>query len=482
MATWNYKDDVAGKTVQFNNKSYVTRKDTGQTVYDHTVAPATDPGLANEIASLKSQLAAVGTGSGSGFGTVEFNIPDPTQGYYYKKINGSTSKSVREEITTNKLTMSDGSVPSAAVLFINCVNLNDSTFASPNKARAQMMYKIPGNNATPTCYINSRDGSGASASGVNFVTGTYTGDGTGTKGPSRYVKITAGQMINIGAKPILVRITGDRTQNLQSPEHFRGNNVTGNYDNYTYRLLSTTASTTSTAAQVVNITDTGFEVNASWSTSTSNPKGGGKTTYIYGPNDKGVVYTYEALIPTGQVSTTSTGSTYGPGTQAIVPVHADGTAKLIANLNKLSAGAVPADCWMEVWVLGLMGGGGTVPDNDYAGLVKRIEALEKTSTSVSGAAGLGTVAYTCRVSIAKGSKFTRGFTSVHSIEPVIPGLPGFGENEDDFSGSKINLDQPVYFENSSGKYMLQTEFLSEPKSGSTFTTHGTYRGTLIRIA
>ena len=166
MATWNYKDDVAGKTVQFNNKSYVTRKDTGQTVYDHTTAAAVDPGLANEIASLKSQLAAVSTGSGSGFGTVEFNIPDPTQGYYYKKINGSTSRSIREEITTNKLVMSDGSVPSAAVLFINCVNLNDGTFASADRARAQMMYKIPGLTSTPTCFVNSRGASGSSDSGV----------------------------------------------------------------------------------------------------------------------------------------------------------------------------------------------------------------------------------------------------------------------------------------------------------------------------
>ena len=472
MATWNYKDDVAGKTVQFNNKSYVTRKDTGQTVYDHTAAAATDPGLANEIASLKSQLAAVGTGSGSGFGTVEFNVPDPTQGYYYKKINGSTSKSIREEITTNKLIMSDGSVPSAAVLFINCVNLNDSTFASPNKARAQMMYKIPGNNATPTCYINSRDGSGSSASGVNFVTGTYTGDGTGTKGDGSGVTVTAGQMINLGAKPISLHIFGNKTQNLRSPQNFRSSYETGIYDSDISRSIGTIAGN-----RIVNFTDTGFEVNASYGARVKKGKSWG-TSYTYGPNTKDVVYTYEALIPTGQVSVTATGSTYGPGTQAIVPVHADGTAKLIANLNKLSAGAVPADCWMEVWVLGVMGGGGTVPDNDYAGLVKRIEALEKASTSVSGTIGIGTVGYTfkvtaARISFAKSSRETWNFKEVTKVIDSLPdiGTPAQGTPP----GATVK--------NANGEeYMLDFSMPTYISNGKSRNTAQTFSGTAVRIS
>ena len=199
------------------------------------------------------------------------------------------------------------------------------------------------------------------------------------------------------------------------------------------------------------------------------------------------MYTYEALVPASGVSATVSGDTYGPGTQAIVPVHADGTAKLIANLNKLAPGAVPADCWMEVWVLGLMGGGGTVPNNDYAGLVKRIEALEQTSTGVSGTIAIGATGYTFKV-VSRSASVFKSTSWYHTIinnagenaklTPVLDSLPEITLPTSNYGfGGQITTATPgSVVENDLGeKYTLN--FAIPPKQKNMSTV-----GHAIRIA
>jgi len=322
MATWNHGDKTAGSTVQFNGKSYITRKDTGQTVYDNVASTAADPGLAAEIASIKTQLQSVSTGSGSGFGTVQF-AGDNSTTYYYRKIKASISKTVREEFETDILAMSDGSLPSAAILLINCVNLNDSTFASPDRSRAQVMYRSPASStATPTCYINSRGSS-------------------------------------------------------------------------------------------------------------------------------------------------SSGGTYGPGTQAIVPIHANGRAKLIAHINKLAPGQIPDDCFLEMWVVGVMGGGGSVPDNNYVDLLKRVETLENNSSTVTGTIDLGAVGYTFTAQAKRAPSLASSTWDGHALsnfEPITDAIPSYADSDKNFS-ENTGDDHAITGEitNSSGTYRL----LYSPPIGGT---------------
>lgn len=379
MATWNHGDKTAGSTVQFNGKSYVTRKDTGQTVYDTVAAVAGDPGLGKEIEDIRKQLAGVSTGTGAGFGEVQFAGPDNTT-YYYRKIEGDISKTVREEFETGVLAMTDGSKPSAAILLINCVNLNDSTFADKNQSRAQVMYKSPASEfATPACYINSRGGTTATFGTGSFITGRYTGDGVGV---DQYKNVTtARQNIDLGFQPFKVEIYSNEM--LQT--------ATGNFgsmDVSTHNPIWTITTNSKIVgpglAGSLTITDNGFQVGASY-TITSGGYKSSKTDWHFGPNTKDVEYTYIAYAESGTTVSQSTdqvsSGTYGPGTQAIVPVHADGKAKLIAHINKLAAGQVPKECFLEMWVVGVMGGGGSVPDNNYANLLKRVETLESTSGS-----------------------------------------------------------------------------------------------------
>ena len=425
MATWNHGDKTAGSTVQFNGKSYVTRKDTGQTVYDTVAAAAADPGLATEIADIRKQLQSVSSGSGSGFGTVQF-AGDTSSTYYYRRIKASTSNTVREEFETDVLAMSDGSVPSAAILMINCVNLNDNTFDSPDKARAMMMYEPPADStAAVSCYINSRDGSGMSTSGMNVVTGTYIGNGEGgvntSSGTSPYSVEADGQRINIGARPLRLSIYGDRSQQLT----WNGG-IFNSGKNRTDGILAFDWNVANTLSYLIDVDDTGFEVYHYSKSRVGSSKNGFRNPHVYGANTKDVVYTYIAEFPSGSLSTTSTGGTYGPGTQAIVPVHANGRAKLITHINKLAAGQVPDDCFLEMWVVGLMGGGGSVPDNNYANLLKRVETLEKTSTSVSGAVNIGTAGYHYTISpttVRWGIKHTRVSHEFSEFTPLVDNLP-----------------------------------------------------------
>ncbi len=127
-------------------------------------------------------------------------------------------------------------------------------------------------------------------------------------------------------------------------------------------------------------------------------------------------YTYIAYAESGTTVSQSTNQvasgTYGPGTQAIVPVHADGKAKLIAHINKLAAGQVPKECFLEMWVVGVMGGGGSVPDNNYANLLKRVETLESTSGNSGNQAtgvytGRGSGSYTTTVNLGFRPKVVR---------------------------------------------------------------------------
>ena len=472
MATWNHGDKTAGSTVQFNGKSYITRKDTGQTVYDTVASPAADPGLAAEIASIKTQLQSVSTGSGSGFGTVQF-AGDNSSTYYYRKIKANTSNTVREEFETDVLAMSDGSVPSAAILMINCVNLNDKTFESPDKARAMMMYEPPADStAAVSCYINSRGSSSSGGSGVNFITGTYNGDNTGQKAnqPNRH-KESTGIVINIGGKPLWVRIYGDKEQPLQSSNNFKANATNGVYDAYTYVYED------QGRGEVVLMTDTGFEVSAAYKQTTRANKGYTTTTF-YGPNQTNVAYTWEALVPVSRVSATASYGTYGPGTQAIVPVHANGRAKLITHINKLAAGQDPDACFLEMWVVGLMGGGGSVPDNNYADLLKRVETLENNSATVTGTIDLGAVGYTFtakakRKSSSKGGGSWNGHT-LSNFEPITDAIPSYADSDKNFD-ENTNGNHAITGEitNSSGTYRL---LYSPPEGGTKTGKFGSYVG------
>ena len=414
MATWNHGDKTAGSTVQFNGKSYVTRKDTGQTVYDTVAAVAGDPGVSKEIADLRKQLAGVSTGAGAGFGEVQFAGSDNTT-YYYRRIEGDTSKTVREEFETGVLAMTDGSKPSAAILMINCVNLNDSTFANKDKSRAQVMYKSPASEiATPSCYINSRGGTTSTFSAGSFVTGKYTGDGTGSE--PIFFQRSGGSInkerlnIDLGFRPVKVEIYSNET--LKTTER---NNIASD-PLYPATPAWTVVSPGEGKDPVVEapagrlssiaITDNGFQVGSTY-TYRSGTKNS-PTLYYFGPNTKDVEYTYLAYATADTTVSQSTNQgatdTYGPGTQAIVPVHADGKVKLIAYINKLATGTVPKDCFLELWVVGVMGGGGSVPDNNYANLLKRVETLESTSGGSGNQAtgiytGRGNGSYTTTVNL-----------------------------------------------------------------------------------
>jgi len=138
--------------------------------------------------------------------------------------------------STDSLSMADGSKPSAAIIFTNLNNLNDGTFASNNKTRAQMRYEVEGlNGVYPGCYIGSR--------------GLVAAAGAG----------------------------------------------------------------------------------------------------------------YES---------------YGPGGQAIVPVHGDGKVRLKPFINKIRPGLDHETHFMEAWVVGLIGGGADAPESNYNDLKRRMEALE----------------------------------------------------------------------------------------------------------
>ena len=412
MATWNHGDKTAGSTVQFNGKSYVTRKDTGQTVYDTVATVAGDPGLGKELADLRKQLAGVSTGAGAGFGEVQFAGPDSTA-YYYRKIEGDTSKTVREEFETDVLAMTDGSKPSAAILLINCVNLNDSTFADRNRSRAQVMYKSPASEvATPACYINSRGGTTATFGTGSFVTGEYTGDGVGV---GAYTTPTAErQNIDLGFRPFKVEIYSSERIATATQTNFSQLETVTETPIWTITTNNKVSGPTGSPGSLV-ITDNGFQVGASYTTSSGGIKSR-RTTYYFGPNTKDVEYTYIAYAESGTTVSQSTdqvsSGTYGPGTQAIVPVHADGKAKLIAHINKLAAGQVPKECFLEMWVVGVMGGGGSVPDNNYANLLKRVETLESTSGNSGNQAtgiytGRGSGSYTTTVNLGFRPKVVR---------------------------------------------------------------------------
>ena len=73
-----------------------------------------------------------------------------------------------------------------------------------------------------------------------------------------------------------------------------------------------------------------------------------------------------------------------------------------------------------------MGGGGSVPDNNYANLLKRVETLEKTSTSVSGAVNIGTAGYHYTISpttVRWGIKHTRVSHEFSEFTPLVDNLP-----------------------------------------------------------
>lgn len=446
MATWNNGKDntTGGTTVNFNNKQYVTRKDNGQTVYDVVTSTNTTPSAASsaELASLKADLEQAvqnisGSSGGAGFGTVEYAGSNSTT-YFYQRIPGSETITTSTDVVSTKLVMKDGSIPSAAILFINCVNLNDSTFKQPDKARAQMMYNVPGTDTYPSCYINSRDGSGASASGVNFVTGTYTGDDTGRSGPTPDGPPLPGKIINIGGKPITLRIYGDKAQILEF-ENWRQSDY-GVYDNQVDRTRE---------YQDVVITDTGFEAHKEHTDKTKNNQSTGYITFR-GPNQIGHTYTYEALIPaaTDTELSTATGSTYGPGTQAIVPVHPDGTVKLRAHINQLKEQYQGDDCFMEMWVVGVMGGGSTAPVSDYNTLQDRVAALEASTANDSGPVRIGAVGYTYEVSYKSPGYKLHARLNVGTPKPVISSLPALN----------ITTSEPgpgdVYANSLGQKYML----------------------------
>ena len=492
MATWNHGDKTAGSTVQFNGKSYITRKDTGQTVYDTVASPAADPGLAAEIESLKQQLAAVSTGSGSGYGSVQFAGPTNTT-YFYRRILGSTSNTVREEFETDVLAMSDGSLPSAAILFINCVNLNDSTFATPDKASARVMYKSPASTtAEPGCYINSRAGSGSGGSGVHVITGTYTGDGKGEFATWETGVRSAGQHIKLNVEPHRITIKGRSSQTLGYTAVRSGGSNSGIYQS-TWTTLNDPE-----RGFIVGNSD-GFTVTYhSQSRGGQNPQKNGWTySNSYGPNASGVIYDYTVEYFAGQSTQNAVGGTYGPGTQAIVPVHPNGKAKLIAHINKLAAGQVPDDCFLEMWVVGVMGGGGSVPDNNYANLLARIEALEAGTPAVSGVVPLGSVGYTFT---ATATKSTRGVTArscwagqtkghtLSNFKAVSDEVPDPTADMYDFSLTATNDSAiPGTITNDSGVYQL----LYSPPTGATAGKRGrqwctpyslnTAQGTAIRI-
>jgi len=232
MATWNNGKDntTGGTTVNFNNKQYVTRKDNGQTVYDVVTSTNTTPSAASsaELASLKADLEQAvqnisGSSGGAGFGTVEYAGSNNTT-YFYQRIPGSSTTTTSTDVVSTKLVMKDGSIPSAAILLINCVNLNDGTFKQPDKARAQMMYNVPGTDTYPSCYINSKGGTSTTAG--SFVTGKYTGDGAGRD--TRGKATAARQNIDLGFRPFKVEIYGpyDPIKNTQNYRNYPAWSIT----------------------------------------------------------------------------------------------------------------------------------------------------------------------------------------------------------------------------------------------------------------
>ena len=60
----------------------------------------------------------------------------------------------------------------------------------------------------------------------------------------------------------------------------------------------------------------------------------------------------------------------------IVPVHSDGKIRLKPVIDKLRSSATPEDCYMEVYIEGLIGGGENIPESKYQALADRIAALE----------------------------------------------------------------------------------------------------------
>ena len=213
------------------------------------------------------------------YGHVEFKGENNST-YGYKKWPASSSKIVDDTWSTDSLSMADGSKPSAAIIFTNLNNLNDGTFASNRKTRAQMRYEVEGlGGVYPGCYIGSRG-------------------------------IIAG--------------AGD------------------------------------------------------------------------------------------------SGESYGPGGQAIVPVHGDGKVRLKPFINKIRPGLDHETHFMEAWVVGLIGGGADAPESNYNDLKRRMEALENkpaTTVDLSAYAKKSDISSLSGGGLVEARKLKINQTSIANIAP-----------------------------------------------------------------
>lgn len=412
MATWNYGKSSTNQLINFNNQTFERRTDNGETVYDHTSDDLSRDDLQAQLESLRADMPA----GGDSFGTIKWYDSDEIP--YTRTINGA-HQTVTEQLNSVALTMPDGSRPSAAIMFVNCVNLNDNVFDNPDKARAAVSYRTQTTPAPVTCFVNSRGDGGNTTSGTRVVSGTYKGDGTGksqgyglgkprgvgyefdTDGldqaeSDRNIIFDPGQHIELGSRPLSVSIRSKTKQRI--PEHKQNGNATFhemtelyvkrtmNNDITDGYLVNTTPwsqhlmteDEQRVSGQTIIINDTGFEVINQVGYVT-------KSGYFndWGPNELWrqdqsvpIEYEYTAILSDSTGSSGgASGKTYGPGTQCMVPLKDDSTMELVVNISKLNSLARAEDCYLQLWVVGLIGGGTEAPKSNFDLLEQKINSL-----------------------------------------------------------------------------------------------------------
>jgi len=283
-------------------------------------------------------------------------------------------------------------------------------------------YRTQTTPAPVACFVNSRGDGGNTTSGTRVVSGTYKGDGTGNSRShgyfslgkefdtayldkaesSKHITFDTGQHIELGSRPLSVSIRSktkqripDKKQNsVKSPGHELTEMYvkrTPNNDIESGYLVETTPwsqhlmteDEQRVSGQTIIIKDTGFEV---LSVSSVNASSGGRGSEYFswgpneGPGDKFksdvIEYEYTAILSDSTGSSGGASSkTYGPGTQCVVALKDDSTMELVVNISKLNSLARAEDCYLRLWVVGLIGGGTESPKSNFDLLEQKINSL-----------------------------------------------------------------------------------------------------------
>jgi hypothetical protein len=136
---------------------------------------------------------------------------------------------------------------------------------------------------------------------------------------------------------------------------------------------------------------------------------------------------------------------------------------------------------MEMWVVGVMGGGSTAPVSDYNALQDRVAALEASTANDSGPVAIGAIGYTFIVNtssryIKSAGGNIQGY-SAGTPTPVISSLPALV-----FPTGVEPVNGTVGTNSLGQKYMTVITIDGSSATSNGFgTTFGTRTGIAIRI-